>query len=95
MKRELMEVLIEHLPTRKEDAIKQKELSDILGIQTRLVRLLVQQARKEGYSICSTPYNGYWLSNKYQDVTETVYVLQCQVNTLMNTITDLKRANDL
>lgn len=87
---ELVELLIEFLPNKKERAVTQSAVSTHLGISKRNVRQLVQQARHLGYPICSTPYDGYWLSFSEEDIESTLAILRSQVNTLYRTIHDLE-----
>lgn len=86
----LIELLVNFLPTERENAVNQSELSDYLSLSKRNVRQLVQQARHEGYPICSTPYDGYWLSSDTNDISSTITILKSQANTLTKTIYDLE-----
>lgn len=86
----LIELLVDFLSTDRENAVNQSELSDYLSLSKRSVRQLVQQARHEGYPICSTPYDGYWLSSDANDISSTIAILRSQVNTLTKTIYDLE-----
>lgn len=87
---ELIELLVDFLPTERENAVNQSDISDYLSLSKRNVRQLVQQARHEGYPICSTPYDGYWLSSDANDISSTIAILRSQVNTLTKTIYDLE-----
>lgn len=87
---ELIELLVDFLPTERENAVNQLDISDYLRLSKRNVRQLVQQARHEGYPICSTPYDGYWLSSDANDISSTIAILRSQVNTLTKTIYDLE-----
>jgi biotin operon repressor len=86
----LIELLVDFLPTDRDSAVNQSEISDYLSLSKRSVRQLVQQARHEGYPICSTPYDGYWLSSDANDISSTITILRSQVNTLTKTIYDLE-----
>jgi biotin operon repressor len=86
----LIELLVGFLPTDRDSAVNQSEISDYLSLSKRSVRQLVQQARHEGYPICSTPYDGYWLSSDANDISSTIAILRSQVNTLTKTIYDLE-----
>jgi biotin operon repressor len=86
----LIELLVDFLPTDRDSAVNQSEISDYLSLSKRSVRQLVQQARHEGYPICSTPYDGYWLSSDANDISSTIAILRSQVNTLRKTIYDLE-----
>jgi biotin operon repressor len=86
----LIELLVDFLPTDRDSAVNQSEISDYLSLSKRSVRQLVQQARHEGYPICSTPYDGYWLSSDANDISSTIAILRSQVNTLTKTIYDLE-----
>lgn len=88
----LIELLVNFLPTERENAVNQSDISDYLSLSKRNVRQLVQQARHEGYPICSTPYDGYWLSYDEKDIILTNAILYSQVQTLQRTIHDLNKA---
>jgi biotin operon repressor len=85
-KNSLLEILIESLPTDKESAVTQDYLSQAVGVSRRNIRQLVQQARKEGYGVCSSPYRGYWLSTEPADIMETVSILNAQAKTIIDTV---------
>lgn len=86
----LIELLVDFLPIDRENAVNQSELSDYLSLSKRSVRQLVQQARHEGYPICSTPYDGYWLSYNEKDIMATTAILRSQIYTLYRTVHDLE-----
>lgn len=86
----LIELLVDFLPTDRDSAVNQSEISDYLSLSKRSVRQLVQQARHEGYPICSTPYDGYWLSYSVKDIITTTTILRSQIYTLQRTIKDLE-----
>lgn len=88
------DALLEFLPTSKKNAVSQRDISDYLGIQPRLCRQLVQQLRHDGVCICSTPYDGYWISTDYNDVQETVAILRAHINTCTVTMNDILRASE-
>ena len=88
----LIELLVNFLPTERENAVNQSDISDYLSLSKRNVRQLVQQARHEGYPICSTPYDGYWLSYDEKDIILTNAILYSQVQTLQRTIHDLENS---
>ena len=88
---QLVELLAEILPKDKSSAVTQTYLSDALGVSKRTVRQLVQQARHEGICICSTPYDGYWLSSKSEDIEETIAILNAQISTLSDTVESMKK----
>lgn len=88
---EMIDLLVEFLPSDKESAVTQNDISTHLGISKRSVRQLVQQARHEGYPVCSTPYDGYWYSFAPDDVQSTINILRSQAETLHRTIYDLEK----
>ena len=82
----LKALIIQHMPIKRENAIKVKEVADRIGINPRIVRQLVQELRLEGYPICSTTYDGYWLTKNLSDIQDTIIKLQRQYKTLGDTI---------
>lgn len=81
-----LDLLVEFLPHSRDEAVTQDEISSHLGVSKRSVRQLVQQARKKGYCVCSSPYAGYWLSTSTEDILETINILNSQAQTLNDTI---------
>ena len=87
----LVNILEEVLPTSKESAVTQSYLSKVLGVSKRTVRQLVQQARHEGVSVCSTPYDGYWLSNNPEDIEETIAIMKAHIATANDTVDCMRK----
>lgn len=67
---------LELLPNNKEYAIHGKQLCDELGLtKDSEVRAVVNALRREGYPICSNK-DGYWLSDKPEEIMETIHSLE-------------------
>jgi biotin operon repressor len=58
--------IIDYIPEGKENAIHLEELAKLLKIDSRTVKKLIQQARKNGVKIISGQ-NGYWISDNEHD----------------------------
>ena len=50
-----------YIPLGKDNAISCRKLAEKMGCSERDVQAAVLQARAEGYPICSTPNNGYFM----------------------------------
>jgi hypothetical protein len=78
LKSTVLNILLNH--KGKENAIKGKELSRLLGQKdTRKIRLIIKdELVKEGYAICSTPHEpyGYFLATSYDEVKEALGIIR-------------------
>ena len=71
-----MKTIIDILPHKKEFAITGKHIADELGYRSDIqVREEVNALRTAGYPICSNNH-GYWLSDKPEEVFETIHDLE-------------------
>ena len=53
--------IIEHIPEGYENAISRKELCKRTGLNDRVVRSLIEDARRDTIIISNTDGSGYWL----------------------------------
>ncbi len=69
-----------------------KDLSDLTGLNSRDVRLLIQKLRNEHYPICGTPEHGYWIAKYPGELNDTINRLQSHVKNCNSTILALQIA---
>lgn len=67
------------IPLGRENAISCRRLSGLSGLSERDVQKAVLQARAEGYPICSTPSNGYYMP---MSIDEAIAYYRAQKNRL-------------
>lgn len=83
-------VIMQYIPNDRFKAIKVKDCASLMGVNPRIVRHLIQELRGDGYPICSTPYDGYWVARSEDDVNLTIKFLDTQKQTLEDTIKALE-----
>lgn len=68
--------LLDILPHDKQHAITAKEICEVLGLEKDIcVREAVNALRRVGKPICANNH-GYWLSDKPEEVLETIHSLE-------------------
>ena len=72
-------------PTR----LSSTKIADYLGISARDVRLLVQKLRDDGYPICATPEQGYWMARTSWDMNDTMSKLKAHIQNSIDTYNSL------
>ena len=73
-----------------------KQLAKYVGLKSRDVRLLIQKLRDDGYPICATPYNGYWMARTSWDMDDTMIQLKAHIENSIDTYNSLvKSQNEL
>lgn len=55
------------------------KLASYLGLKPRDVRLLIQKLRDDGYPICATPEQGYWIARTSFDMDDTMIKLKAHI----------------
>lgn len=95
------ELILNFIPTEPTH-MNSKQLSKYVNLNARDIRLLIQKLRDDGYPICGTPYNGYWMARTSWDMNETMKKLQnhidsCQMtlDALMNCQRKLRESENL
>ena len=79
-------------PTR----LSSTKIADYLGLNARDVRLLVQKLRDDGYPICATPEQGYWMARTSWDMNDTMIKLKSHIQNSIDTYNSLvKSQNEL
>ena len=53
--------IVEYIPTGINNAISRKDLCAVTGLSDRIVRRLVEEARRETIIISNTDGTGYWI----------------------------------
>lgn len=83
------ELVINCLSRGKVNAVKQDYIKAKTGLNKRDIRYIVQELRHQGYPICSTTYDGYWLADCEEDLEHCISQLTAQAITLHDTIAAL------
>ena len=68
-------------PTR----LSSTKIADYLGLNARDVRLLIQKLRNDGYPICATPEQGYWIARTSLDMDDTMKIQHLQKDQFQKT----------
>ena len=83
--KELLLNLIPKEPTH----MNSKQLAEYIGLNARDVRLLVQKLRDDGYPICATPEQGYWIAQTSWDMNDTMIKLKSHIKNSIDTYNSL------
>lgn len=78
-------------PTR----LSSTKIADYLGISARDVRLLVQKLRDDGYPICATPEQGYWMARTSWDMDDTMVKLKSHIDNSIVTYNSLVQCQNV
>lgn len=70
-------------------AVKQDYIKQRTGLSKREIRRIIQELRREGYPICSSTYDGYWLAKTKQDLNICIDQILAQARTLNETAASL------
>lgn len=66
-----------------------KDIANILGMNSREVRIVIQRLRDDGYAICATPEKGYWLARTSFDMNETLLKMKSHIDNCVDTYNSL------
>ena len=89
------ELVLNFIPTEPIN-MSSKQLADYVGLKSRDVRLLIQKLRDDGYPICATPEQGYWIARTSFDMNDTMSKLKAHIQNSIDTYNSLvKSQNDL
>lgn len=69
--------------------VSSKDIANILGMNSREVRIVIQRLRDDGYPICATPEKGYWLARSSFDMNETLLKMKSHIDNCINTYNSL------
>lgn len=83
-----MNEIVEYIITRGDEPISAKNLSKIFGCPDVTIRRFINQARLEGYPICSCG-KGYYYSNSKEDINRTIASLMHRITSIQNAVNGL------
>jgi biotin operon repressor len=72
-----------------ENAIRQRDITDRTGFNSRTIRVLVNMLRKDGYPICSGN-NGYWIAKDEREISMTIARMKHEAEEIYGVIDYLK-----
>ena len=82
------ELILNCIP--KEPAhMNSKKLAEYIGLNSRDIRLLIQKLRDDGYPICATPEQGYWMARTSLDMDDTMSKLKSHIKNSIDTYNSL------
>lgn len=84
-----LEKLLRLIPKKENGTITARRLAEIAGCCESYIRKKINEARASGIPICSTRF-GYYFSDRYEDISETVRFLTRRINTQLKAIDGLK-----
>ena len=82
------ELLLNFIPTEPTHT-NSKKLAEYIGLNARDVRLLIQKLRDDGYPICATPEQGYWMARTSRDMDDTMIKLKSHIKNSIDTYNSL------
>lgn len=87
----LKSITLEHIPNGRQNAVNCKDLAYSVGVSPRFMRRLIQYLRDDGYPICSTTSEGYWLAVLPEELNSTIKLLEHQKETIEATLESLRK----
>lgn len=82
------ELILNFIP-KEPTHVNSKQLAEYIGLNARDVRLLVQKLRDDGYPICATPEQGYWMARTSWDMDDTMNKLKAHIKNSTDTYNSL------
>lgn len=82
------ELLLNFIPTEPTHT-NSKQLAEYIGLNSRDVRLIIQKLRYDGYPICATPEQGYWIARTSCDMDDTMSKLKSHIQNSVDTYNSL------
>lgn len=82
------ELLLNFVPTEPTH-MNSKQLAEYIGLNSRDVRLIIQKLRDDGYPICATPEQGYWIARTSRDMDDTMSKLKSHIQNSIDTYNSL------
>lgn len=82
------ELLLNCIPMEPAN-INSKQLAEYVGLKSRDVRLIIQKLRDDGYPICATPEQGYWMARTSFDMNDTMSKLKAHIKNSIDTYNSL------
>ena len=87
------ELLLNLIPTEPTH-VNSKRLAEYAGLKSRDVRLLIQKLRDDGYPICATPKDGYWMARTSFDMNDTMIQLKSHIQNSIDTYNSLVKCQN-
>ena len=87
------ELLLNFIPTEPTHT-NSNQLADYIGLNARDVRLIVQKLRDDGYPICATPEQGYWMARTSWDMDDTMSKLKSHIKNSIDTYNSLAQCQN-
>ena len=87
------ELLLNLIPTEPTH-VNSKQLAEYAGLKSRDVRLLIQKLRDDGYPICATPKEGYWMARTSFDMNDTMIQLKSHIENSIDTYNSLVKCQN-
>ena len=87
------ELLLNLIPTEPTH-MNSKQLAEYTGLKSRDVRLLIQKLRDDGYPICATPEQGYWMARTSWDMDDTMIKLKSHIDNSIDTYNSLVKSQN-
>ena len=87
------EQLLNYIPT-KQTHTNSKQLAEYIGLNSRDVRLIIQKLRDDGYPICATPDQGYWMARTSWDMDDTMSKLKAHIQNSVDTYNSLAKSQN-
>ena len=87
------ELLLNLIPTEPTH-VNSKQLAEYAGLKSRDVRLLIQKLRDDGYPICATPKDGYWMARTSFDMNDTMIQLKSHIQNSIDTYNSLVKCQN-
>lgn len=87
----LKSIALDHIPNGRQNAVNCKDLAYLVGVNPRIIRRLIQYLRDDGYPICSTTSEGYWLAVLPEELDYTIKLLEHQRETIDTTLESLRK----
>lgn len=82
------DLLLNFIP-KEPTHVNSKQLAEYAGLKSRDVRLLIQKLRDDGYPICATPEQGYWMARTSLDMNDTMVKLKSHIKNSIDTYNSL------
>ena len=85
------ELILNLIPSSKENAIKLSEIASYTGLAYRQIKEVISELRKS-YPICSkeTEGGGYWIAESSKDIVDFVYMIERRKKGYQLTIDTMK-----
>lgn len=87
----LKSITLDYIPNGRQNAVNCKDLAYSVGVGPRFMRRLIQYLRDDGYPICSTTSEGYWLAVLPEELNSTIKLLEHQRETIEATLESLRK----